>query len=346
MGIAVVGPDINHSSRNFSPDRDANRILMGISAVKFVGEGTAERIVEERFANGPYSSIGDFVERTEPNLRELQALVLAGALDRFGTRLGLYSTANEILESCRRKSKGISSKQVSLFEDTDFWDISVPTSEYDQDRKLHYEKDVLGVYLSGHPLDNLTDYHTDLDLSDATYGKNDVLVTIMNVKVKKTRAGQEMGILTIGDRTATREAIIFPKRWSEIGAQVKENVSGIADLEIKLEEYDDSYSQQVIIKNFVPVKEDELKAPIEVDHFNIRLPRGFASNELAVSKLKGVLINHHGNIPVDVHVSSSTQLDLKNEYSVRMEDSLIDDLRQLFTRYSADKRRKVSKINA
>src|SRR5690606_35929797 len=117
MGLSIDPPDVNSSGSKYEVSPDGIRI--GLSLIRDVGEGLAERIVQERLQNGPYKSLYDFVVRVDPKSDSLQSLALAGALDAFGTRQGIYSVAKDILKQCRKDIKKNSPAQGSLFDNVE-----------------------------------------------------------------------------------------------------------------------------------------------------------------------------------------------------------------------------------
>ncbi|MFZ0665546.1 MAG: DNA polymerase III subunit alpha, partial [Acidimicrobiales bacterium] len=177
MGIEVLVPDVNTSAGEFTPGTDENgrpRIVFGLAAVRNVGEGLVERIVTERDANGPFSDFYDFCKRVDSvvlNKRTVESLIKAGAFDSLGhPRQGLCLVSEEIVEltlARRREEDAGISTLFSMFETEDpslapsgfegFGDARVPISqmEFDKSKRLTFEKEMLGLYVSDHPLRGL-----------------------------------------------------------------------------------------------------------------------------------------------------------------------------------------------
>jgi DNA polymerase-3 subunit alpha len=175
MGIPVLGPDINESDMSFTVNK-RGEVRFGMSAIKGVGEKAVESIIEERNANGPYTSITDFARRSNPraaNKKVYENLVYGGAFDCFGFNRsqflckpdgGLYNGIEKLIKYNNDYQNNLNSSQVSLFGGTSDAHIPEPTlpecEEWGLIEKLKYEKDVIGIYLTGHPLDN---YKFELD---------------------------------------------------------------------------------------------------------------------------------------------------------------------------------------
>ncbi|HEY0964300.1 MAG TPA: DNA polymerase III subunit alpha, partial [Candidatus Paceibacterota bacterium] len=160
MNIEVLPPDINESFRDFSVVPGKNTIRFGLETIKNFGSGITEVIVEERKQNGPYASLQDFLTRIHDrnlNKKSLEALICAGAFDSFGERGQLYANLDTLLAYNREHVAGKETGQDSLFADlgsvSDL--ILFPSSPAPISQKLQWEKELLGVYVSGHPLDDL-----------------------------------------------------------------------------------------------------------------------------------------------------------------------------------------------
>lgn len=236
MGIKILPPDVNESEEGFSVDNGA--IRFGLNAVKALGRPTIHAIVEDRNLGGGFRSMNDFVRRMSAvlNKRALENLIKAGALDAFGdTRRAMTAAAPEMLDNALKKSKDEMSGQMSFFDM--FSDESDPENneldvkiqqmeEFDMKDRLDFEKEVLGVYVSGHPLDEdmniwkartsavSTDFETDPDTDECRVEdqKSYTAGGIINeVKTIMTKKGQMMAFVTIEDLVGTLEIVVFPK---------------------------------------------------------------------------------------------------------------------------------------
>ena len=235
-GIKVLRPDINKSKQYFSVEGKAVRI--GLVAIKNVGHGAMDSIVEERTKNGPFKSFEDFISRVDIkalNRRMVENLVFAGAFDSFKiARSKLICVAEDLIDRATLIARERDSNQLSFFGtilEENTLQVTYPNvSEYSNKNKLLYEKEVLGVYLSGHPLEDymesfkkysfsvlcLDDYEEDDDgIRNYPSLKDGQPVTMGGmlgaVTKKTTKQGQSMAILTVEDVYGIIEAVMFPK---------------------------------------------------------------------------------------------------------------------------------------
>jgi DNA polymerase III subunit alpha len=226
MGIRVLPPDVNQSDFNFTPAGDA--IRFGLGAVKNVGQGAVEAIVAAREQSGPFSSIYDFCERinlANVNRRVIESLVKGGALDSTGVdRAQLMATVGEALETGMQLGRARAVGQGGLFEFSE--DASSPPPLPDlhltTEQKLAAEKEVLGFYVSGHPLDrfkdkvaNLTTHFTD-KLEDLERNTEVRICGILTAIVRKTnREGKYWAAMKIDDGHGVADCMVFANRYEE-----------------------------------------------------------------------------------------------------------------------------------
>lgn len=235
MNIQMLPPDVNTSDMEFSVEDNA--IRFGLSAVKSLGRPTIKAIIDER-NKSRFTSMQDFISRlyTDLNKRTLENLIKSGAFDTFGNnRRQMMSVYARMLDNEAKQGKDAISGQMSLFDLVDEseksqFEIKMPdVSEYTKEDILAFEKEVLGVYVSGHPLDeyaamwkkHISAMSTDFELDDET-GEPKVKVDskatiggmIMAKSVKSTKTGQLMAYLTIEDLVGTVEVIVFPRTFS------------------------------------------------------------------------------------------------------------------------------------
>ena len=236
MGIRILPPDINEGQSGFSVSGDA--IRYGLSAIKSVGRNVVDAIIRERELNGLYRSMDDFVERMsnkEVNKRTLENFIKSGALDSMpGNRRQKTMIAPEILDQKNREKKNVMEGQMSLFdfaaeEEKEQFQIKMPdVPEFPKEELLAFEKDILGIYVSGHPMEEYqetwknsitaktTDFIVDEDTGSAvvTDGARVTIGGILTNKVvKTTKTGKMMAFVTIEDMVGSVEVLVFPKDY-------------------------------------------------------------------------------------------------------------------------------------
>lgn len=226
MGIEVLPPDINESFEDFATVGQEKKIRFGLTTIKNFGEGIAHTIVEERKVGGPFRSLEDFLNRvTDKNLnrRALEALIKCGALDAFGERNEMLENLEEIIEYKKSQAKE-SQDQGSLFGGLDNAPglTLQPAPEATLDEKLVWEKEFLGLYLSGNPLDKFRAQFEarDTDIAkvkqDAKEGVGVVVAGLIeDVRVIKTKKNDDMAFIKLADFSDTIEAVAFPKTYAE-----------------------------------------------------------------------------------------------------------------------------------
>ncbi|MCU6754254.1 DNA polymerase III subunit alpha [Bovifimicola ammoniilytica] len=245
MGIKLLPPDINEGESGFSVKN--NSIVYGLSAIKSIGKSVIDTIVEERELNGKYTSLKNFIERLsgkEVNKRTVENFIKAGAFDSLdGNRRQLMTVYSRIIDSVNEEKKKSITGQMSLFdlvsdEDKADYEIRMPDlEEYSKEEKLAFEKEVLGVYVSGHPLEqyedkwrkNVKSFTKDFitDEEGNTIAK-DNMVTIVGgmidtITLKTTRNGKTMAFITLEDLYGVMEILIFPNVLERYRYMLKEN---------------------------------------------------------------------------------------------------------------------------
>ena len=221
MGLEVLAPDINESFTFFSVVPKKNQVRFGLSAIKNVGANVVESIVEERKANGPYVSIQDFISRANSkdlNKKSLESLVKAGAFDKMAERNQFLFNMEAILECSREFQKSKTSNQVGLFEGMECNNIhlaaAAPAPEKD---KLAWEKELLGLFVSSHPLNSFKDILeqkvTAIAKLPKNFSRNNIIKVggvISSIKKIITRNGKPMLFISLEDLSDKIEVIAFP----------------------------------------------------------------------------------------------------------------------------------------
>lgn len=226
MGIRVLKPDVNQSQENFTVvEKDGNdAIRFGLNSIKNFGEGIARHIMDEREANGPYASLADFLSRIHNrnlNRRSLEALIKCGALDSFDYKRGrLLAYMDELLAFNKDQNQGVA--QTSLFTVGGSASLSLPDAEpASKHDMLRWERDLLGLYVSGHPLDEHREKlerlgQTIADAKHGYLGVETVIAGILtDVKPLTTKKGERMAFVTLTDFSGDIECVVFPKTYAE-----------------------------------------------------------------------------------------------------------------------------------
>ena len=239
MGIKILPPDINHGEADFSVDGE--NIRYGLAAIKSIGRPIVNAIVEERTAFGPFSNLEDFITRMSGrenvNKRAIENLIKSGALDTLGgTRKQFMVIYIQIMDHVNLEKKHSMSGQMSLFdlvseEQKSEFQIRMPdVGEYSKDNLLAFEKEVLGVYISGHPLEEheekwrktISATSLDFQLDEETGaskvrdGAKEIIGgMIVDKTVKQTKTNQMMAFVTVEDLLGTVEVVVFPRDYEK-----------------------------------------------------------------------------------------------------------------------------------
>ena len=236
MGIAVLPPDINKGEGNFSVDN--GNIRYGLAAIKSIGKPVIHAILEERKAGGPFKTLKDFIERLssrEVNKRTIESFIKSGAFDSLGgTRKQFMMVYVKILDQVNQERKYSMTGQMSLFdmvsdEQKSEFDIPLPdVGEYEKETKLAFEKEVVGVYLTGHPLEDYAekwkkniskttlDFQVDEETGHAKVydGAKEIVGGMIAAKtIKYTKNNKTMAFITLEDLVGSVEVVIFPKDY-------------------------------------------------------------------------------------------------------------------------------------
>ena len=268
MNIKILPPDVNRGAYGFSVDNGA--IRYGLSAIKSVGRPVINALVEEREANGEYRSLKDFIERLTGtvNKRAIENFIKAGALDCLeGNRRQKMLVYGQIVDSIAQEKKNSFAGQMSLFdlvsdEEKKEYEIRMPdVEEYDKEMILAFEKDVLGIYLSGHPLERYrnimekmisaktTDFQPDEESGiPKVYDGQKVIIggMITEKTIKYTRNNKVMAFLTVEDLLGTVEIVVFPRDYEKWQSMLNEDARVFVQGRVNAE--DDKPSKLILEK--------------------------------------------------------------------------------------------------
>jgi len=258
MGIKVLPPDVNEGEGVFTSVGD--NIRYGLYAIKSIGRPVVDLILQERTENGTYKTLQSFLERVscrEVNKRAVENLIKAGALDGLdGNRQQMITVFSTIMDNLASEKKKSMSGQMTLFdlvpeEEKQDYEIRLPQlEEYSKEIKLGFEKEVLGIYLTGHPLEeyeerwrkNISAVTTDFVLDEETNEvkvKDNQKVTVGGMitekTIKYTKNNKVMAFLTLEDLVGTVEVIVFPNSYEKYSSLLNEDekvfITGRANVE-------------------------------------------------------------------------------------------------------------------
>jgi DNA polymerase-3 subunit alpha len=362
MGIKVLPPDVNRSLMNFgalSPDElppgvsvsvdSPGAITFGLSAVRNVGEALVQDLIDERTENGTFDSFHDFVERVPEsvlNKRTIESLIKGGGFDTLGhERRALLTVFEHIIDTTVKRRREAEKGVMSLFGDWN--DDAAGTSndvvgdvfsdrtpipddmEFDKSDKLRFEKEMLGLYVSDHPLFGVEGAlkrkveHNLIDLPNMEDGTPVVVGgVITNLARKFTKKGDQMAVFVLEDLDASIEITIFPRTLAEQGHKLEDDL--IVSVKGRLDRRDES--RFGIIGQTITVLQglDDGTAP----PLRLRL-HASSLDELKVQRLKRIVKEHPGDSVVMVDIGQQKVLKLSDEFRVDL-DRVVGELRMAF----------------
>jgi DNA polymerase-3 subunit alpha len=338
MNIEVTVPDVNRSVSDFTPDASDGQlqIVFGLSAVRNVGEGLVALILQERDANGPFDDFYDFCERVDLNVlnkRTIESLIKAGGFDCMGhPRKGLLIAFEAIIDQTVSRRRERDMGVMSLFGEVAINDggfderPKIVDTEFDKMQRLAFEKEMLGLYVSDHPLlgsEALLRRKTDGSIADlAEFDDTAVKVfggIITGLQRKWTKRGELMAVFTLEDLQSSCEVMVFPKTMTEHGHKLADDVA-------------------VCVKGRVDKRDEAPKLiAMEIDVFEgitdgapplrIRLAPTRLTDKL-IERLKGILVEHPGESQVFMHLGEQV-LRLPDQFCVDATNGLVGELRVL-----------------
>ena len=350
MGVKVLTPDVNRSSTDFAalpvaevpddvelPPGSPGAITFGLSAIRNVGEGLVEQLIAERRSGGPFESFYDFVERVPEsvlNRRTVESLIKAGAFDSLGhPRRGLLEVFESIIDTTvvRRRERDIG--VMSLFGDLGGGDdhgyderTPIPPVEFEKDERLRFEKEMLGLYVSDHPLlgvEAALRRKVDCSISEAREREDGATVLlgglVTGLARKFTKRGDQMGVFTLMDLESTIEVTVFPRVLAEHGHKLADDA--IVTVRGRLDKRDETRvglnMQDVQILEGL---DTGTAAPLR-----LRVPAS-SLNEVKIHQIRTILSEHPGDSPVYLHLGPGKVLRLSDEYRVDL-DRVVGELR-------------------
>jgi DNA polymerase III subunit alpha len=348
MGISVLVPDVNVSHSDFAAVIDetggsAGSIPFGLSAVRNVGEGLVGLIVSERDANGPFADFYDFCNRVDLavlNKRTIESLIKAGAFDSLGhPRQGLLYVYEQILDQTTARRRREAEGQFDLFSmltDADESDsaaapaearLAIPDREFDKKQRLAFEKEMLGLYVSDHPLmgaEAALRRRTECSLVELEGVEDGTLRTVgglvTNLQRKWTKKGDLMAVFVLEDLQSSIEVMVFPKTMQQFGHLLVDDA--VVCVKARIDGREDTPKLMALeLSVFEPIT--DAAPPVR-----IRMSPN-ALNEDLLGQLKGLLGEHQGESQVFLHLGDRQVLRLPDEFNVDSSNGLMAELRVL-----------------
>jgi len=351
MGIKVLTPDVNRSVMDFAtvtPQEIAHEVTLvagspgaitfGLSAIRNVGGGLVEQLLGERKANGRFESFHDFAERVpEPvlNKRTVESMIKAGAFDSLGhQRRGLLMVFEQIIDGTlvrrRERDQGV----MSLFGDlgggsVEGFDerVAIPVNEFEKSDRLRFEKEMLGLYVSDHPLlgvEAALRRKVDCGIAEAPEREDgSVLVlggVITNMARKFTKKGDQMAVFVLEDLDSTIEVTVFPRALMELGHKLVDDA--IVTVKGRVDKRDEVRVGFMALDVNIIEGLDSASASLR-----LRVP-STSLNELKIHQIRKILRDHPGESTVYLHIGHGKVLRLADEFCVDL-DRAVGELRML-----------------
>jgi DNA polymerase-3 subunit alpha len=284
MGISVEPPDINVSDANFTPHGSA--IRFGLAAVKNVGHNAIESIVAGRKKLGKYRDIFEFAESVDLRLlnkRVLESLIKSGAMDSLGRRAQLMAVIDRAIDRAQKAQRDAESGQHGLFgvfqqEETQSPHEQLPNvPDWDEHQRLAAEKEILGFFITGHPLEKYRDKLEGLNALGvaevaairASTGKDETITTagmICNVRVLKSKKGDFYAQATLEDTSGSIDMIVFPEAYRRLAEKVKLEVPVLIKAGVRVEE---GSNPKITLSEIIPLEDAKVPLPRSL---RIRIP--------------------------------------------------------------------------
>ena len=342
MSIAVEAPDINVSDANFTPHGSA--IRFGLAAVKNVGHNAIESIIAARTKLGRFTSIYEFCEKVDLRLlnkRVLESLIKSGAMDSLGRRGQLMAVLDKAIEGAQKIQRDAESGQHGLFgvfqDEVHTHDDKLPdTPDWDEHVRLANEKEILGFFISGHPLEKYRDKLDDLralsteDISamKSSTGKDETIATagiITNLRVLKSKKGDFYAQANLEDMAGSVEMLVFPDAFRRLQEKVKMEVPVLVRGGVRIEE---GANPKLTVSDIMALEDAKVPLPRSL---RIRIPVESAS-ELTVDALHTLCAQRRGEARVlfDVERQGDFMVVMEAEgYNVQPDRSFIARVEEL-----------------
>jgi DNA polymerase-3 subunit alpha len=343
MGIPVEAPDINVSDANFTPHEKA--IRFGLAAVKNVGGNAIESIVAGRQKLGRFRGIFEFCENVDLRLlnkRVLESLIKSGAMDSLGRRAQLMAVLDKAIERAQKAQRDAESGQHGLFgvfqqEEEQHGIESLPnTPDWDEQVRLAAEKEILGFFISGHPLEKYRDKlesvralsTSDVSSMKSSTGKDEsisVAGIISNLRVLKSKRGDFYAQASVEDMAGSIDMIIFPEAYKRLGEKTKLEVPVLIKCGVRIEE---GANPKITANEIIPLEDVKIQLPRSI---RIRIMSG-SEGDAIVDSLHTLFVRYKGGSKVlfDVERKDDFMVVMEAEgYNVLPDRSFIASVEEL-----------------
>lgn len=342
--IAVLPPDINESFKDFTVIND--NVRFGLAGVKNVGGTALDSIIEVREQEGSYKSISDFCNRVDSrkvNSRVIEALIKSGSFDSLGYKRSQYM---EVLEKAMEQAKAVQrdrqSGQISLFSvgggaesqtEQDVNNMHMPDmAEWDEQQRLAFEKDTVGFYITGHPLDGILpeiQSITDVSIHDLPEVTDNTTVRIGGLirtfKFHRTGKGDPMAFITVEDVYEAVEVVVFPRAYAECSEVLEGSEPIIIQGQVKQEER----GPKILAENIYTVAKAR---EIYTDSVHLRI-KAENTERPQLEKIKKHFYQYHGSCPVtitlDFHNKGEVDIDIMKDITLRPCKELNDGIEEI-----------------
>jgi DNA polymerase-3 subunit alpha len=344
LGLTVLPPSVNQSGWKFTVTGE-REIRFGLGAVRNVGRGAIESIIRARTEGGPYRSLRDFCERVDLRLcnkRVIESLIAAGAFDQLGGhRAQLAAALDATLAAAQLRQAEREAGQVTLFDD----DTGVATERepaplpdvppWTEAERLAREKEVLGFFISGHPLDRYRDevalFSTRSTATLGTWSEHQVTAAVVVTSVQRRisrKSGAEYARLLVEDFHGTAEAIVFPEKWSQLSAIIVPDAALLLTGSYSARDRDEDRAP-FVVEDAQPLS--DLK-PTGAIGLELAWEPGRGPDRQAARTVAALCAAHPGPAPVFVRWSDGNGLTARlraQRLRVALDDTLLDELRRI-----------------
>ena len=326
-GVKLVAPNVNRSRASFAAS--GNTILFGLSGIQHLGDAAVESIIEAREKDGPFTSLSDFLERVDGrtvNARACESLIKCGALDDLGAnRPQMLEALPQAMSNAAMVREDRQSGQISLFGQSEpVHEVAYkPLPDASAREKIDWERQLLGFYVSGHPLDRFKNEMKQCVPLSELEGEGRVtldgkLITvggiINHVKGMVTKKGAPMGYITLEDFTGEIEVVVFPSAWEKYRELLRNDAAILLSGRVQANERTVHILAEriALLDDVKQRKEDQIAQRGHIRALHLYLDEWHESAEVS-RQLAVILKRHHGQIPVFLHMERTRKKITMNE---------------------------------